>query len=541
MKKKEKQIIGDYELIEKIGVGPFTDVYKAKNNKTKELRALKIIKLDNVEHLIELGEGNLEDYIKRLKNEINSMILCEKDNINSIKFFEYFQTKDKFVIVLELCDTNLNKFKKDKSFNPKQIYKILTQLNNTFKIMMKNKIVHRDLKPDNILIKKEKDDSYIIKLCDYGISKIGNLSKLKTYTGTLLYMAPEIMLLGYSDGDGKTYNYKCDLWSLGIIIYELFFKEKPYSGDREIAVLNKIINLGKKAIKKTGDDKLDKLISGLLESDPEKRLTWDQYFNHEFFREKSKEVKIIDIIEPDNEELNRKAKDNNVTNNKASDEITLIYKKIDNENKIRIFGKEFVENNGNKCKIIYKGKNYKLEQYFEIPNGEDTLEIKLVGLNDVTNLSYMFSNCEALKSIPDISNLKVDKVTNISHLFSYCESLESLPDISLWNTSNITDMSDLFSNCILIESLPDISMWDTSNVTNMSYMLFNCESLSSLPDISLWKTNKVTNMSYLFFNCKSLSSTPNISLWSINKVINTNGMFYGCNFPLNNLTKFINE
>ena len=544
MKKNEKKIIGDYELIEKIGAGPFTEVHKAKNNKTKELRALKIIKLDNVEQLIELGEGNLEDYIKRLKNEINSMILCEKNNINSIKFFEYFQTKDKFVIVLELCDTNLNNFKKDKSFDSEQIYEILTQLNNTFKIMMKNKIVHRDLKPDNILVKKEKNDSYIFKLCDYGISKIGNLSRITTHTGTLLYMAPEIMRLGNVDGDGdvKNYNYKCDLWSLGIIIYELFFKVKPYLGDREYAVLKKIDLLGKKAIKKTGDDKLDELISGLLESNPKERLTWDQYFNHKFFKkEKSKEIKNIDIKENDNEELNKKAKDNKVMNNKASDEITLIYKKIDNENKIRIFGKEFVENNRNKCNIIYKGKNYKLEQYFEIPNGEDTLEIKLVGLNDVTDISYMFSNCEALKYISDISNLKVDKLTNISHLFSYCESLESLPDISSWNTSNITDMSDLFSNCILIKSLPDISMWDTSNVTNMSYMLFNCESLSSLPDISLWKTNKVTNMSYLFFNCKALSSIPNISSWSISNLINTNGMFYGCNFPLNDLTKFIKE
>ena len=458
MAKTENKIIGDYETIEKIGVGQVTDVYKARNIKTKELRALKIIKLDHVKTLIEQDGGDLEDYIKRLKNEINNMILCEKNNINSIKFFEYFEIKTeyKFVIVLELCDTNLNKFKKDKSFNSKQIYEILTQLNNTFKIMRKNEIVHRDLKPDNILIKKEKDDSYIIKLCDYGISKIGSLSKLKTHIGTMQYMA------------------------LGIIIYELFFKVKPYSGATEFALLNKIEKLGKKAIKKTGDDKLDDLISRLLESNPKKRLTWNQYFNHPFFKkEEKKENKNIDINEKDNEELNKETKDNKEKSNKTSDEITIIYKKINGEDKIRIFGKEFVENNGNKCKIIYKGKNYKLEQYFEIPNGEDILEIKLVGLNGVTNISYMFSNCEALKSIKDISNLKVDKVTNISHLFSYCQSLESLPDISSWNTSNITDMSDLFSNCILIKSLPDISNWDTSNVTNMSYMLFNCESLSS--------------------------------------------------------------
>ena len=85
--------------------------------------------------------------------------------------------------------------------------------------MKENKIAHRDLKPDNILIKRENNKN-IIKLCDYWISKIGEYTQLTSHKGTYEYMASEII-------KGEIYNYKCDLWNLGIIIYELYFKERP--------------------------------------------------------------------------------------------------------------------------------------------------------------------------------------------------------------------------------------------------------------------------------------------------------------------------
>ena len=89
----------------------------------------------------------------------------------------------------------------------------MKQLNKTFRIMKEKKIIHRDLKLENILIKyidKEKK-KYIIKLSDYGCSKrLQSLSRYcSTYSGTLAYMSPEIL-------KGAKYNYKCDLWSIGI-------------------------------------------------------------------------------------------------------------------------------------------------------------------------------------------------------------------------------------------------------------------------------------------------------------------------------------
>ena len=61
-------------------------------------------------------------------------------------------------------------------------------------------------------------------------------------------------------------------------------------------------------------------------------------------------------------------------------------------------------------------------------------------------------------------------------------------------------MKSMFSDCNKLSSLPDISKWDISNVTNMSSMFYNCNKLSSLPDISKWDTSKVNNMSYMFLD-----------------------------------------
>ena len=97
----------------------------------------------------------------------------------------------------------------------------------------------------------------------------------------MLTMAPEVL-------NGEKYNYKCDLWSLGIIIYLLFFGKYPYKGDTEIAILRQIDNSGQKSLKHTDDEQLDNLIFSLLVRDPEKRLNWTEYFNHPFFIQNKK-------------------------------------------------------------------------------------------------------------------------------------------------------------------------------------------------------------------------------------------------------------
>ena len=109
--------------------------------------------------------------------------------------------------------------------------------------------------------------------------------KLKTFTekctkrvGTLKYMAPEIL-------QGHEYGRECDLWSLGVIIYTLFFKEFPFDGETDEVLIKQINYINDNhLIKKTGNKDLDDLIGKLLIKDPIKRISWKQYFNHPFFK-----------------------------------------------------------------------------------------------------------------------------------------------------------------------------------------------------------------------------------------------------------------
>ena len=287
----------------------------------------------------------------------------------------------------------------------------------------------------------------------------------------------------------KQYNYKCDLWSLGIIIYELYFQERPFKGT-DIKIL-KSIEIKEKILKKTGDEKLDDLIDKLLEKKPEKRIGWNQYFGHPFFD--VDEITIIYKILKDED----KYKENE--------------KECEYKNEIRLFGDNFIKKNKSKCIIKYKGKKYALDEDLEIDNKEDKLEIKLCGINNINDLSDIFFNCDSFIYLLDISKWNTSNVTNMSYMFYGCSSLKSLPDISKWNTSKVTNMNYMFYGCSSLKSLPDISKWNTNNITQMIGIFSNCKSLKSLTDISKWNTNNVTNMIEMFYGCSSLKSLPDIS------------------------------
>ena len=230
--------------------------------------------------------------------------------------------------------------------------------------------------------------------------------------------------------------------------------------------------------------------------------------------------------------FDRKIKHNLYKNEgKINNELIIKYKNNKNQNKIKIFGKLFVDNNKATYKIIYEHTIYELNEYFNLPissKNKDIFEIKLSGIENITNMSYMFYDCESLLSIGENSNLNTNNVIDMSWAFYNCISLISLPNISKWNTNNVTDISFMFYNCKILFSLPDISDWNTSNVNNMSRIFYNCESLISIPDISKWNTINTTNMSCMFFGCQSLLSLPDISKWNTQNVIDMNCMFYNC-------------
>ena len=181
----------------------------------------------------------------------------------------------------------------------------------------------------------------------------------------------------------------------------------------------------------------------------------------------------------------------------------LKYKVEDNKKYIKLFGNNFVYENKDKCKIEVNDKQKQINQFYRIEDNLKELEIKIIGNNNITNMSYMFEECDTLLELSDISQWNTSKVVDMSNMFNQCKSLYSLPDISKWNTSNVIYMNSIFKGCKSLSSLPDISQWNTSKVTNINEIFNGCKSLSSLPDISKWNTSNVINISYMFFLCKT--------------------------------------
>ena len=215
------------------------------------------------------------------------MKICCKDNKNknSVNIYNIFNNEKKYVIMMELCDDNLKNIleKKKSGFNVEEIYEILEQLNNTFKIMVKNKIMNIGLNLEDILIKylNEEKTEYIIKLSDYGLRKNLNSFYINNENLNKEYItAPEVLMK-------KNYNDKCDLWSLGIIIYQLFFKISSFNNNSKYKLINDIKS-GKKVSIKTDNELLNDLISKLLKIESKERISWEEYFNHPFFKKFNK-------------------------------------------------------------------------------------------------------------------------------------------------------------------------------------------------------------------------------------------------------------
>ena len=279
----------EFEIIEPIYETLFTSIYKAKviNYETQELVAVKKIFKDKIKKEMKykmrksfISDEDFKSEIKKFNKEIKNMeiIKCE----NSVKIYDYYDTEKEFIIIMELCDENLFDvlIRKEKGFSVEEIRSILLQLNNAFKLMKEYKILHRDIKINNILVKylNEEKTKFKVLLCDYGISRqIASLTrKYMSHVGTQCTMAPEIL-------NDEVYNDKCDLWSLGITIYQMYTGELPYEAESEKGILNQIDIKGETIFDAIKDYNLKQLLMKLLVKDSKKRISWDSYFKDPFF------------------------------------------------------------------------------------------------------------------------------------------------------------------------------------------------------------------------------------------------------------------
>ena len=282
-----------------IGKGGFGEIYKVLDNETNNFYALKFIAMN---------KENKDD-IKKIETEIT--VMKEMKNIDNdyiIKLKEYFYDEEAFgyCIVMELCDGSLrdilNNYKLE-GLPLNIIKKIFLQLNEALKTIINKGFIHRDLKPENILIKYTDSNktNFNIKLTDFGLSTDEVTSSIKYHpnAGDKIYKAPEV--------EKFEYNKKCDLWSLGIILYELYTNKYIFgSKNSEETQINRYKG---KIVKETDNEMINKLIRKLIQVDIDKRITWEEYFKDDFFQieEENKKDKneLTDINSNNNNNINR--------------------------------------------------------------------------------------------------------------------------------------------------------------------------------------------------------------------------------------------
>ena len=393
--------LDNYEEIENLGHGAFGTVYKCLNKLTNEKVALKKIPKYKIN----------DEQIKYIKAEVEALKKCACKN--TVKIIDFIETNEYYVIVMELCDQTLEDYilcVKKSPLSTEEVFQTFSQLNNSLKLMSKNKIVHRDIKLANILVKytnKEKTE-FIPKMADFNTCKEIKEKGSNTYIGTPKTMAPEVI-------NNEKYGPKADLWSMGVIIYYSHFLKFPYDLKKNYNNY-KIINF---KYERPKDLYLADLIDKLLVENEDERIDWEEYFNHPFFKikglkdfnigfesdhlkyktalYKNDDDKYINVLI---KEIRQKYTDKNV----SEIEFSNCYRLKNNENVLKLIDYQELKLN-NKEKLIYlifecdekcvslceyyKTHNFNEEEIMQINN--DFYEIFKTNANTISFISiYSF-------------------------------------------------------------------------------------------------------------------------------------------------------
>ena len=219
-----KEITSKYEIIQEIGRGAFSIVYKVKSKENNNIYCLKKISTNKT---------------KDKENEIK--ILSNLSHPNLIKCFYSFSNDENIYIIMDFCEFGdlfslLQSVKKKKVFvNEDIIWNIAIQVLVGLNYLHSKKIIHRDIKLLNLFMTKEKK----IKIGDMGMSTIFEEDELiHSRVGTPLYIAPELV-------KKEKYDYKVDIWSLGCSLYHLAKTIPPFTDENLIKLGNSILRLKK--------------------------------------------------------------------------------------------------------------------------------------------------------------------------------------------------------------------------------------------------------------------------------------------------------
>lgn len=252
-----------------IGRGSSGVVYLGYDTITKQQVAIKKIYIDK-------DNITTENRLSKLWNEIQIMKQLKHKNIVELLNVHLDIEKNVLYLIMEYCDgSDLSNYTRCEKLSMSEVQDYMRQMRDGLEYLHTQKVVHRDLKPHNILLSKG-----CIKLSDFGLSTMNNeeFNLMKTICGSPLYMSPELI-------QHKKYTAKSDLWSVGVIMYQLIFLMHPFPGCQNFKELSK--NVKNCDIVYPTDETIDpmalELLKGLLNKNCHERINWLDFFNHKWF------------------------------------------------------------------------------------------------------------------------------------------------------------------------------------------------------------------------------------------------------------------
>eukprot|EP00069_Balaena_mysticetus_P008266 bmy_19666T0 len=258
-----------WEIIGELGDGAFGKVYKAQNKETNVLAAAKVIDTKS--------EEELEDYMV----EIDILASCDHPNI--VKLLDAFYYENNLWILIEFCAggaVDAVMLELERPLTESQIQVVCKQTLEALNYLHDNKIIHRDLKAGNILFTLDGD----IKLADFGVSakNTRTIQRRDSFIGTPYWMAPEVVMCETSKD--RPYDYKADVWSLGITLIEMAEIEPPHHELNPMRVLLKIAKSEPPALAQPSkwSSNFKDFLKKCLEKNVDSRWTTSQLLQHPF-------------------------------------------------------------------------------------------------------------------------------------------------------------------------------------------------------------------------------------------------------------------
>ncbi|KAK5858840.1 hypothetical protein PBY51_002954 [Eleginops maclovinus] len=286
-----------WEIIGELGDGAFGKVYKARNKETGVLAAAKVIETK--------CEEELEDYIVEID------ILAKCDHRYIVKLLDAFYHDNKLWIMIEFCPggaVDATMLELDRGLTEPQIKVVCRQMLEALIYLHSMKIIHRDLKAGNILLMLDGD----IKLADFGVSakNTKTLQRRDSFIGTPYWMAPEVVMC--ETMKDAPYDYKADVWSLGITLIEIAQIEPPHHELNPMRVLLKIAKSEPPTLEQPHkwSQEFKDFLKKSLDKNPETRPTVAQLIEHPFVRKVTSNRPLRELVAEAKAEVMEEIEDN---------------------------------------------------------------------------------------------------------------------------------------------------------------------------------------------------------------------------------------